>query len=120
MTFVIIEVKGLLPDTEYEVIPAQYDKATNTITFTTTSFSNYAIATHKHTPITETTEAITKATLSKDGEIRKLIITKCSECDEELERDVEVTPIYYPKTITLSNTSYNSHSGAMHCSGSTS
>lgn len=39
--FVIIHEKH---DGSYEVIPVEYDKETNTITFRTSSFSNYAVA----------------------------------------------------------------------------
>ena len=44
-------------DGTYEIIPTTYNKETNTITFATTSFSNYAIAS-KTNSLEQNSEAI--------------------------------------------------------------
>ena len=64
------------------------------------------IAKLAHTPTDITTTKVTKATLTKNGEIKKTIETKCKVCNESLGGKSETTPIYYPKTIELKTTSY--------------
>ena len=56
-------------DGTYEIIPVEYDASTNTITFKTKSFSNYAIATNK-----TSTKATSNATKTGDAVILFFVI----------------------------------------------
>ena len=53
-------------DGTYEIIPVEYNPETNTITFKTKSFSNYAIATKDVSAPTETDEETTENTKTTD------------------------------------------------------
>ena len=61
-----------------------------------------AIFEHVHTTKEVITTKVTKATLSKDGQIKKTIENKCTSCGEVISKKDETTLIYYPKTISLS------------------
>ena len=71
-------------DGSFEIIPTVYDPETNTITFTTKSFSNYAIASHTHTQAEAVKENEIAATCSKEGSYDEVIY--CNTCHEELSR----------------------------------
>ena len=59
-----------------------------------------------HKPQEVVTTKINKATLSKDGQINKSIENKCIVCGEVISNKTETTPIFYPKTISLSKTAF--------------
>lgn len=63
-----------------------------------------------HTPKEVVTTKVTKATLSKDGQIVKSIENKCTECGEIVGGRGETVTIPYPKTISLSKTSFTYNS----------
>lgn len=54
-------------DGTFEVIPAEYDAETNTITFTTSSFSNYAIASRTVSEEAATETTPNTGSMTKDG-----------------------------------------------------
>lgn len=68
--------------------------------------SEVVIPAKGHAAKETTTTKVTKATLSKNGQINKSIETKCSVCGESLAGRGETTTIYYPKTISLSKTAF--------------
>ena len=59
-----------------------------------------------HEPEEIVSTKVTKATLTKNGEINKSIRVICSECGEELGGRGDKQIIPYPKTISLSKTSF--------------
>ena len=59
-----------------------------------------------HTPTDITTTKVTNATLTKEGQINKIIQSKCSICGEVVGEREETVTIPYPKTISLSKISF--------------
>ena len=59
-----------------------------------------------HVPKEVATSKVTKATLSIDGQINKIMESKCSICGEFVGEKRETITIPYPKTISFSKTAF--------------
>ena len=84
-------------DGTYEIIPVTYDPETNTITFKTKSFSNYAIATKKETNNIEVKKDNVQLSFEGEGESKdySLTITNLLDLTDDELKEMGITRAQY-------------------------